>query len=160
MEQFSELKSALVGAWADAHADAISHGDGEAEGFLDSLHDQISGYADMSAEDADTLGIEISDADIAAWQTFVAHCAMEYLAWWDGTPIPTRAAANHAAASAKYQQGRRHAHHEFEGTYIDHMHIARMWDTAAWMWDTYDANMACACRMDATAHRKYAAMRG
>ena len=82
MQEFNEVKSMVMDAWVEVHMDAVAHGDGESEAFVGSLVDQISGYADMSAEDADTLGIEISDADIAAWQTFINQCAKEYLIRW------------------------------------------------------------------------------
>ena len=86
MQDFNEVKSMVMAAWDAAYEDAQAHADGEAEAFLDSLRDQVSGYADMSAEDmtdeiAAALGLTLplDDDTMDAWQTFINQCAKEWL---------------------------------------------------------------------------------
>lgn len=79
MEQFNELKNTVHGAWLDAiwgeDADMI-------DCHMDSLRDQVSGYADMSMEDADALGMVVADVDMDAWHNFINQCAKEFLDMW------------------------------------------------------------------------------
>src|SRR5574343_20484 len=85
MQEFNAVKEMVMDTWVEVHMEAIAHGDGEAEAFLDSLRDQISGYEDMSAEDmtdevAAALGLTLplDDDTMDAWQTFINQCAKEY----------------------------------------------------------------------------------
>ena len=71
MQEFNEVKNMVMATWDVAYAEAIAHGDGEAEAFIDSLRDQVSGYEDMSAEDmtdevAAALGLNMPMDDATA----------------------------------------------------------------------------------------------